>query len=78
MLALTVMWGAAIADRERQISFFHCDKRMFRSAFHVVVKPIPHEDELWVATFHKVTDSEIRRKMKKAVVLRPAIRQGQP
>jgi hypothetical protein len=45
---------------------------------HLAIKSVEDPVELWVLTFHKISASEIRRRMKRGEVIRLQNGQGQP
>ena len=60
----TVERGTAIADRVAHVTFFHKDPDSGKW-FQVTIKRSRENDRLYLATFHRVKEREVRRRLRK-------------
>jgi hypothetical protein len=61
-------------DRSKCLTFVFEDNRHHQKAFEMVVKTTGENNELWVRTYHIVRAKDLRRRIKKASIIRPQIR----
>jgi hypothetical protein len=78
MMEMTIIHGTVVLQNAGTLSFFYEDTDEFRCRFHLAIKSVEDPVELWVLTFHKISASEIRRRMKRGEVIRLQNGQGQP
>lgn len=71
MLQNAIDLGRATMDDRGHLCFYYLDDVIFGTWFKAVVKPCRALDELWVSTFHPISSQEVRRKCRKATILRP-------
>lgn len=72
MIENTVRFGAGLIDKDNRAIFFYDDCSVFNWTFQATLKAVPDRNEVWLASFHKVCPSEVRRMMRKSeVVQRP-------
>jgi hypothetical protein len=70
MIFETVDFGKALADKPKHITFLHYDKTEWNSWFQVTVKRATETRKIYVCTFYKQKEKEVRRKLKKYPLLR--------
>lgn len=66
MAANAIQFGSGMIDRENHAIFFYEDRVVFQCIFQATIKAVMAKDELWLASFHKVSHQEVRRMMKKS------------
>lgn len=71
MLPITLAMGRCIQDRPRNLTFFHFDPHIYGSWFHASLKTDKNGNEIWLMTFHESDNAEVKRKCKKAKLVRP-------
>jgi hypothetical protein len=70
----TVDYGAALVETKRpqSLTFLHFDAIAFEDWFQVSVKRGQEDRRIFVSTFHRSCDAEMRRKFRKHAMVRPA------
>jgi len=71
-IELAIWFGtAAITSKQpRSISFFYNERVIFGRMFHVAIKTTGEQHELWVRTFHQITNADHNRRIRKSEILR--------
>lgn len=65
MAAITMEFGATIADRPNHLTFIYEDRAVFDTFFMATVKSADLGRELWLATFHRYGVSDVQRRLKR-------------
>lgn len=69
MIEITVRFGVGLLDKDGKAIFFYDDCSVFGWTFQATLKALTAQNEIWLASFHKVRPSEVRRMMKKSQVI---------
>ncbi|BEV09619.1 hypothetical protein ATDW_01150 [Asticcacaulis sp. DW145] len=70
MIFETVDHGTAIKDKPRHVTFFHFDKTEWNRWFQVTIKVAGENRDLYLCTFYKTKETEVRRRMKNAEIIK--------
>ena len=72
----TVDYGAALTEtaRPQSLTFLHFDAVTFEDWFQVSVKRGQEDRRIFVTTFHRSSDAEMRRKFRKHEMVRPLLK----
>jgi hypothetical protein len=68
IISWTVANGICFQDKPNELTFFWRDE--YAGWFHVSIKTKRGGTELWLATFHRTTQRNIKKKLKNATILR--------
>lgn len=72
MIFETVDYGAAVADRDRHITFLYFDETVWNRWFQVSIKRSGETRRIYVVTFHKTEWPKVKSKLRRFEVLRSA------
>jgi hypothetical protein len=70
MMEIALRFGAAILDRALHLTFLYPDNAVFQTNFQATIKANASGSEVLVSTFHKSDAQEMRRKMKRHLIIR--------
>ena len=70
LLKLCCEIGTVTKDRPSALSFFLDEQVIFGKIFHMALKTTTERHEIWVATFHKISNGEYTRRLKKSEIIR--------
>ena len=65
MAAIAIEFGVAIADRPNHLTFVYDDRAVFGTWFMATVKSTQDGNELWLVTFHRYGEADVRRRLKR-------------
>jgi hypothetical protein len=70
MMEICMAFGRVIRDRPWHLTFFHFDEIVYGGWHHLTIKSADHGHELWVATFHPQSPSEVKRLTARGTLIR--------
>ncbi|MER9361678.1 hypothetical protein [Mesorhizobium sp. M0500] len=70
LLPLCVELGTVLCTKDGALSFFYDEQVVFGKLFHLAIKTTGERHELWVMTFHKIDNSDYKRRLKRGELLR--------
>ena len=70
MIFETIDRGVAIKDKPKHVTFFHYDETEWNRWFQVTIKVAGEDRKIYLCTFYKTKEKEVRRRQKNSEQIR--------